>query len=124
KVLQTFNGESFFVGYRISVRSQNYTYCCVVFKLQIDLVQCPVDAGLADFYHIIFHSGDDYLSLRIAESGIIFQDLWPLFRKHQTEEDNPLKLSSFCRHGVYCRLINILLAEFINFFGIEGAWRE
>ena len=74
KTLQAFNRESFFVGYRISVGSQNYAYCRIVFKLQIDLVQCPVDAGLADFYHIIVHSVDNYLSLRTAESGVLFQD--------------------------------------------------
>ena len=119
ELVKTGDRKSFFISDRITVRCKYHTDCCIVFKLKIYLIQCSVDTGFDHIDQIIFHTRKNNLCLRISESGIVFQNLRSVFGKHQSEEDDPLELSSLCCHCIYRLLVHIFPAEFINFFCIE-----
>ena len=56
ELIQSFNRESLFIFNRIAVRCQYHTYCCIIFKLKIDLIQRSIDTGLSYLNEIIFHT--------------------------------------------------------------------
>ena len=121
KILESADQISFFICFRIPVGSQHNADRRVILKLQLNLIQRAVHTGLKHFHDIILHTRQYDLSLRIPESRIVFQDLWPLLRKHQTEENDSLKRSSLGFHRVHSGLIHVFPAEFIHLFRIERA---
>ena len=124
EILQPADRVSLLIGYRIAVARENDRDAGIIHELQIDLIQCAVDAGLKDIHDIIFHSWQNDLCLRITEARIVLQNLRSVLRQHQTEEDHALERTSFCLHGIYCRLEDILLAKIIDLFCIERRRRE
>ena len=124
KVLQTFDLESFFIRNRITVTGQNNADCSVIFKLQINLIQCTIDAGFHHVNNIIFHTWKDNLCLRITKSGIVLQNLRSVLCQHQSKENDTFESTSFCFHSIYRCLEHIFFAKFVYFFCIERAWRE
>ena len=124
KGIQTADQKSFFIADRISAGSDHNTDSRIIFKFQIDLIQRPVNAGFHDFDHVCLHPRQNDLCFRISESGVILQYLRSILRQHQPEENDSFKFSALCRHCIYRRLINMLLAVFVDFFRVEGAGRK
>ena len=124
KILKSMDRDTFFVFYRISITCKNNTNRCIVLKFQIDLIKFAVYTGFHYFNDIILHTRKNNLCLRIPKSCIIFQNLRAICSKHQSEENDSLKRTSLCCHGIYCFLINIFLTEFIYFRSIERTWRK
>lgn len=81
-----------------------------------------IHAGFHNFYNICFHSWKYNLCFRISKPCIIFQYLRSFCCKHQSKENNPDKWTTFCCHCIYCCLINVLFAKFVNFFCIKWTW--
>ena len=121
EVLQSVNGEALLIGYRITAGSQHHADCRVVLEFQIDLIQGAVHTGLEHIHNIRFHPGQDYLGLRIAEPRVVLQYPGALRGQHQAEENDALKFSALRSHGVHGLLVNMLPAEPIYLFCIEGA---
>ena len=117
--LESADRESFFVGNRITVRSQYDADTRIICKLQVDLVESSVDAGFKYINNVCLHTRKHNLCLRIAEAGIVLEHLRSVRCQHQSEEDNSLKRSSLGCHRIYGRLIDIFFTELIHFFGIE-----
>ena len=122
KFFQPLNRETFFITYRISFGCQYHAYCCIVFKLQIYLIQCSVNTCFHNFNQIILHTRQYNLRFRIPEACIVFQYLRSLFCQHQSKKDHAFKLSSFCCHSIHRCLINVFAAKFFHFFCVERAW--
>mgnify|MGYP001704768214 CR=1 FL=1 len=124
EMFKTMDWESFFVFYRITIGCQYHADCRIVLKLQINLVKGAIHACLKDIHDIIFHTWENYLRLRITESGIVFQYLRSLWCQHQSKENHSFELSALSCHGIHSLLINIFFTEFVHFIRIERAWRK
>ena len=119
EVLKSVHRNTFFIFHRISVTCKDYTYCRIILKLKIYLIQSSVYTGFHHFDDIVLHTRKNNLRFRIAKTGIIFQNLRTIRCKHKTKENDSLKWASFCSHCVHCRLIYIFPAEFIYLFCVE-----
>ena len=122
KFFQPLNRETFFITYRISFGCQYHAYCCIVFKLQIYLIQCSVNTCFHNFNQIILHTRQYNLRFRIPEACIVFQYLRSLFCQHQSKKDHAFKLSTLCCHSIHRCLINVFATKFFHFFCVERAW--
>ena len=124
KFIQPCNGKSLLVGDRIPFRCQHHADSRIVLKLQIDLIQGAVDAGLRHVDDVVLHPGQDHLGLRIPEAGIVLQHFRPFLCQHQAEEDHAFEGAPLRFHGVNRGLENIFLAERIHLFCVERARRK
>ena len=124
EMFKTMDWESFFIFYRITFTCQNDADCCIVLKLQIDLVKGAIHACLKYIHNIIFHTWENYLCLRITESGIVFQHLRSLWCQHQSKENHSFELSALSRHSIHSLLIDIFFTKFVHFIRIERARRK
>ena len=122
KIFKTCDFISFFIMFRITIGGKYYTYCGIILKLQIDLIQGSVDTCFEHIYDVILHSWQHNLCFRISKSCIIFQNLWSILCQHKSEENDPLECSSFGCHRIHSFLVNMLLAESVHFFRVERTW--
>ena len=122
KVFKSIHWNALFVFYRISFTCKDHTYSRIILKFQLYLIQCSIHTGFHNFYNICFHSWKYNLCFRISKPCIIFQYLRSFCCKHQSKENNPDKWTTFCCHRIYCCLINVLFAKFVNFFCIKWTW--
>ena len=102
------------------LRSPGYTDCRIVLKLQVNLVQGSVHAGLHHLNDVVLHTRKHYLRLRIAKSCVVFQHLRTICRQHETEENDALE-------GVLAAMASTV-AWYTYFLqnsstsSVEGAW--
>src|SRR6185503_13789495 len=103
-VVQTTDSFSSFVACRIAAACQNYTRGGLLAPFNFDLAQGSVDRRLEKFAKIGVQSHQDCLRLRVAETNVVFQDLWPVGGQHQPDKKNSVKRKAFLGRTAQGRL--------------------
>ena len=124
KFLKSFDGESLFVLYGISVTCKHYADGSLIGEFKVDLIKLSVYAGIDNIKDVILKPGKNNLRFGIAEPRIVLENPGALRCEHESEENDSVERPSFSRHRINGGLEYILLAELIYFLGIERSGGE